>query len=313
MIAIASVRVVEEPANYDGLKTGRSYFFNTDRFLKLRQNESIIRFNLHGHDQLLASIVFVLVGEKAVSGHMATFGSFDLSPEVGAEDLIGLLGEIETHLLTRGISEIEIRNWPEAYPHFIKAQAALSNSGYQEADQEVDQYIEVTEQAFSVSAAYNEQKKLNKCIRAGFQFRQLDIKYLERAYELVVMSRNRKGYPVTMSLNELKKAYSEAPENYLLFGVFDEEKLVATAISIRLNDGILYNFYHGDHDDYRHFSPTVLLLDGIYLFCQAQGIDILDLGISSVGGKINTGLYRFKENVGCTSCRKITFHKHLAK
>ena len=97
------------------------------------------------------------------------------------------------------------------------------------------------------------------------------------------------------------------PDHYLLFTVKDGSKIVAMAVSILVNDHILYDFYHADHDDYQGLSPTIMLVEKIYNYCRMKKIRILDLGISSLDGVKNEGLYRFKNRLGAKECSKKVF------
>lgn len=311
MNATINMSVIETPENYEGLTHGVSYFFNSDRFLKLRTGLKTMRFNLIKNGLISASIVFVIDHHRAISGYKATFGSFDLADNLTEGELATFIMEIEEHLKNSGIAEIEIRNWPANYPYFRKINDALSILSYDCKVQEINQHLLVSAVPFSELVCYNELKKLNQSMRQGFSFRQLGSDDISSAYELVIQSRARKGYPVTMSLADLYKAFGKCPGDYLLFGVFDDDLLIATAVSIKLNREIIYNFYHADHSDYRSFSPTVLLLSGIYLFCQSNGFNFLDLGISTSNGLVNKGLFRFKENVGCEKSNKSTFSKSI--
>jgi lipid II:glycine glycyltransferase (peptidoglycan interpeptide bridge formation enzyme) len=219
--------------------------------------------------------------------------------------------EIEEHLKNADISEIEVRNWPANYPYFKKVDCAFTNLNYDSKLKELNQYLDVADTPFSELICYNELKKLNQSIKQGFSFRQLDSEFLSAAYRLVTMSRARKGYPVTMSLPGLQQAFYKCPDDYLLFGVFKDDDLIAAAISIKLNSEVIYNFYHADHDDYRSFSPTVFLLSGIYQYCQRNDFNCLDLGISTSNGLVNKGLFRFKENIGCKQSDKSIFSKSI--
>ncbi len=97
-----------------------------------------------------------------------------------------------------------------------------------------------------------------------------------------------------MTFEKLKEMFEVLPQHYFLFGVYDKDTLIAAAVSIRVTDSILYNFYHGDRMAYRSYSPIVMLLDGIYKFCQVKSFSYLDLGTSSVEGEPNEGLFNFK-------------------
>ena len=97
------------------------------------------------------------------------------------------------------------------------------------------------------------------------------------------------------------------PEHYLLFGVYDESKLIAASVSVRISRQIMYNFYHADDINYRSSSPVAMLVDGVYKYCQQNNFNILDLGISSVQGLLNQGLFDFKDNLGCETSNKCTY------
>ena len=49
-----------------------------------------------------------------------------------------------------------------------------------------------------------------------------------------------------------------------------KDELVAANISIRVNEKVLYNFYHDHHQSYNLLSPVVFLNEGLYQFCQQQ-------------------------------------------
>ena len=112
---------------------------------------------------------------------------------------------------------------------------------------------------------------------------------------------------MTMEFEALDKMFRELPEYYLLFGLYSGERLISVVVSVLVDRGILYNFYPGDDVQYRDHSPMVMLLDGIYRYCQTNAIRILDLGISSVDGVLNPGLYRFKKNCGSIDSWKSTY------
>jgi hypothetical protein len=114
-----------------------------------------------------------------------------------------------------------------------------------------------------------------------------------------------------MSLDNLSKMFVEFPEEYMLFGVFHDERLVATAVCIEVNSDILYCFYLGDTLSYRSYSPVTFLVQGIYDFCQSRQFKMIDLGISTDKGIMNNGLYNFKKSFGSMDSVKLTFFKQL--
>ena len=114
-----------------------------------------------------------------------------------------------------------------------------------------------------------------------------------------------------MTLAALREVVYHFPQQYVLFGVYQEETLVAASIAIHVNSRILYNFY-ADHDmAYDHLSPVVLLTEGLVRYAQEQKADWLDLGTSALENKPNFGLLDFKMRLGGKPTAKLTFEKVL--
>jgi lipid II:glycine glycyltransferase (peptidoglycan interpeptide bridge formation enzyme) len=114
-----------------------------------------------------------------------------------------------------------------------------------------------------------------------------------------------------MSLQELKKMFALFPTAYILFGVFDKNKLISTSVSIKVSEEILYCFYIGDDLTYRTYSPVTFLINGIYHYAKGNHFKILDLGLSTDKGILNRGLYAFKKTFGTIDSVKLTFIKQL--
>jgi lipid II:glycine glycyltransferase (peptidoglycan interpeptide bridge formation enzyme) len=114
-----------------------------------------------------------------------------------------------------------------------------------------------------------------------------------------------------MTLNELKKAFEQFPEHYVLFAVLHEGRLAAASIAIKIKENILYNFYSAHPNDYNHLSPVVMLIEGMYEFCQQNNVNLLDLGTSALEGKPNFSLLDFKLRLGAKPYAKLTFEKNL--
>lgn len=114
-----------------------------------------------------------------------------------------------------------------------------------------------------------------------------------------------------MSLEGLQNMFTLFPDEYLLFGVFDEEKMIAASVSIKVCQRILYCFYIGDDLEYRSQSPVTVLVAGIYEYCRVNNFFVLDLGLSTEKGIVNKGLYTFKKSFGAVESPKLTFVKKL--
>ncbi len=285
--------------------TTSSFLFHHPGFIFRNGEQSIIHFQ-ESH----SSIYFTRSGNSLISLDKAPFGSFILKHDASNSELISLIGKIQDWSLTNNINSLTIRCFPEIYDTDQSAviQRALLSDGFTIKYKDITQVISISEE---MDLNVHKKRRLRKCLTLGFTVRQITIDFLQESYSLIAESRNHKGYPVTMSMKELEHMFILFPKDYLLFGVFDESKIIAASVCIKINSEILYSFYIGDNVAYRSLSPVTLLISGIYDFCQLHLYELLDLGISTDKGILNNGLYAFKKSFGSSDSRKLTFEKKL--
>lgn len=296
------VLVLESADAIPSIENG--HVFNSSAFQSLKKGRSL-HFILEEENAVVCSVSFRLMGDEAISGYEATFGSFDF---VSRRELISkMIEEISEHLRYVGVTKIIVKHWPQGYPDGQMVQEEFLKAGYEIKHSELNQHLIIDEDDFSTHIKKNERKKLNQSHTENYQFRKLSINDLKNVYGLVKLTRRRRGFPVTMKYDDLHNVFDKLPGHYNLFGLFDGTKLIAASVSIRISRQIMYNFYHADDVDYRSRSPLVMLNEGIYNFCREENIKVLDLGISSENGVINEGLFTFKQNLGCVASDKNTY------
>jgi hypothetical protein len=280
-------------------------FFHTQDFILRNQPDNIISFSSSD-----VSIHFTQTEHALISLEKSPFGGFIFNEDFSPIDSI--LEEIYEWSYRHKIKMIVIRCFPEIYdPELAVAiKTNLFAGGFRVLYQDITQIITV-QQGVRVPFDQNRNRRLKRCVKNGLTFKELSAHSLEEAFGLIVESRNNKGYPVNMGLEELQEAFSKFPDTYLLFGVFADAKMVATAVSIKVSGRILYYFYAGDSLAYRHLSPITLLIHGIYAYCLENKFELIDLGISTDRGKLNTGLYDFKKSLGSIDSEKLTLKKEL--
>jgi len=158
------------------------------------------------------------------------------------------------------------------------------------------------------SLGKGERKKLRQAREVGFSFvDKLDRTNLELCIQLLIESRSRLGVKLSMSSEEIIKAIELLPESYRMVAVYKDNIIVAAALLVRIDDLVEYVLYWGDSLEFRSFSPTVFLCTKIIEGLKYGDISILDLGISSLRGKENSGLSRFKSNLGAIRTDKACY------
>jgi hypothetical protein len=247
-----------------------------------------------------------------MSLYASPFGGFVTNRELRKEDLLICLSKIYEWCSLHRITEIVIRSFPNEY-HPQSAdlvKEAMLKFSFRILYTDISQFIQITTGGL-LNMNADKKRRLRNSVARGFKFQSLPASCLNQAYELIVESRNNKGYPVSMSFESLRKMFILFPDEYLLFGILDGDKMIAASISIKVTEKILYCFYIGDHLGYRTHSPVTALVTGIHEYCKANNFWLLDLGLSTDKGSLNKGLFTFKKSFGAIESDKLTFVKKL--
>ena len=176
---------------------------------------------------------------------------------------------------------------------------------------EINQYINTKTYDKDKSVKRGNRKNINKCIKKNIFFKELNISENEDAYNIILKNRISKKYQISMQWEELKKMMKIFPNKFLNFGLFEQKKMIASAICIKISVDILYVFYWGELEEYKKISPISFLSQNIINYCTINKFKILDLGTSSQDSIPNTGLIDFKKSIGALSCSKYKLEKKL--
>ncbi len=289
--------------------------FNQPQHLYLQSSSGWTAFYvLHKKYGHISAAIYIHREEGvARSPFKSPFGSFEISPSLPHKVLFAFLEYIESRLKAHGVKEIVIKTPPPIYQPDSSAliHTFLFNQGYQVIDAEVGAVISVTENTYECYPDAWERRKLRQAYEAGLRFKELSPDQLSEAYIFILACRKQRGHTLSMSLSDLKSAVDNFPNRYLIFGVLEGERLAGASIAIRVRDHILYNFYTAHPKDFDHVSPVVMLVEGLYGYCQRNNIGHLDLGTSAVDKKPNFGLLDFKLRLGAQATSKLTLGKKL--
>ncbi|MCU0428669.1 MAG: GNAT family N-acetyltransferase [Cytophagaceae bacterium] len=238
------------------------------------------------------------------SGFQAPFGGPDGG---GLKEWIEL---VSSFLDTFSGKRLQITLPPECYRSAEEADLMhqlLLRLGFQVSVEEQNYHVS-TLAPFDSLLHDSEIRRLRKARLYGVQFKVNEVSW-EKAFDLIVQCRQRKGFPISMAREAFLSLPILAPQRYTLFSVHLMEEVLAVAVGVRVRSDILYFFLPADDHRYLNLSPMALLKEGMYLYCQEQSIGILDYGIGTVGGVPNEGLIRFKKNMGGSHSPKRTYIK----
>jgi hypothetical protein len=304
---------VETGRGLDGISGTAEFWFHGRDFLQGQPCGEPVVFQLRrrGSNQVAATFVLYERDGDGVSPCRAPFGGIALDRQVPFDALDRLVKAVDGVARQRGLREIRVVSYPFCYAPEASAllTAGFAANGYAVAFTDLNFHIPVTGEPLEGRMHPSERRRLRKCLRAGLHFAEEPTPDLPHLYGFVADCRRRRGFPVTLDYAGFETLFFRFPNQYRVFTVRDAGRLAALAVGVRVSPGILYYFYPADDPAYQAYSPTVLLLAGLYGYAQSHGYGLLDLGIATDAGRPNPGLIRFKRNMAAEPSLKLTFRK----
>ncbi|KAB7726151.1 GNAT family N-acetyltransferase [Rudanella paleaurantiibacter] len=290
-------------------------FFNSPDFLAL-QPQPVYQLNWVDTitRQTAIRCAFGVQSGLALSPVAAPFGSVEWAVQVTPAELSQFVAELLQQAQQAGANQLRLTHPPACY---APSQAhelfdILTQHGFSSSRQVATFHIPVCGQPLEYRMRASERQRFRKCVRTGFRALQWESPQIDELIRFITEHRRLKGYPLSVSEDQLAHLLSRFPENFPVFGVWSGRTLVATCVCVRVRANSLYTFIPVSHTDYATFSPMVMLLESAYEYCQQTGIDLLDLGPAlDPIGQFKPSLARFKENMGAMCSPRFTFEISL--
>ncbi len=279
--------------------------FNQQLYLNNHAAKQLYFFDEQRAPHLFCS--FAETGDNHfVSGVRAPFGGIECSDP---GQLSMFISYIKDTLKKSGAASVTIRQSPSCYqPDTTESiHEALIDQGFRLKYSDCNQHLLVNTTSFKAHLDDQKKRRLNKIKSLAPRIEILDAIDSDIWFDLFRKSREHKDFPVTISSEEYKDLSLKLPGVYQYAGVYLEETLVANAVFVHVNKDVLYYFLGASDPEYAAVSPSVLLLEAMYEYAQRQHYKMIDLGISSVNGKLNEGLHLFKKHIGAMDSRKNTY------
>ncbi len=263
-----------------------------------------------------AQCTFFAHNGLAISPKQQSFGSVEFIENMPDDILSGFLDALENAVETAGLSGFRLTHYPRMYAPQQTDQllTQLSKREFEIVEEQRNFHLEISPKFFVEGLHDSARRRLGKSHRAGLVARYWPNPDLDRVISFFETSRTARGYPLTMPADALRHWLSTAPDDYLVFAVFDHDVIAALTVAVRMRTDILYNFLPADNADYRSFSPTILLTECLYTYCQTHQIRLLDLGISvDENRQPKPNLMRFKRNLGAEESVKTSLESRSTR
>ncbi len=292
------------------------YLFNDPKNLIIQSLEGWHTFHALRSEKKTsrARVHFNVQKDQALSPLKNPFGSFEFSDALEPRELFEFIKWTEEQLIGKGVKRIEIKSPPSLYNGRCAAilHTFLFNLGYRVKNAELSSCIVVNPSSLFQLMSSWEKRKAGQLKRTSLRFSNIPVAKIKEVFEFISSCREERRQKLSLTYGQMKTVSDNFPDHFCLFGVYDNSALAAASISILVNKSILYNFYSAHSKQYDALSPVVRLMEGIYEYCQAEKIRLIDLGTSALNDRPNFGLLDFKLNLGATPTEKLTFEKVIS-
>ena len=280
------------------------FLFNRKEYLLQHNRNSYTAYTSFEGQSLFCQITEVEAGHY-ISGYRSTFGGIEGFDERRLDEFIQ---NIINELTSRKASSLIIRQAPECYhTEFAKAcHESLIRNKFTILTSDINQNIPV-DGLFDDKIDIQEKRRLKKLKESGIVCKLFSKVEGAEWYDLLLQSRKHRNYPVTVS-REVYYGFADTfPDVYTYAGVYLNDQIIANAVFVRVSENVMYYFIPASDPDYNKLSPAVLILESMYNTALQQKCSMIDLGISSVDGELNEGLYKFKKHMGALDSKKIIY------
>lgn len=294
--------------------------FNNQTFINLHKDlfERVFQYFLIEEKTLICKGVatFAIDNEDHIKSPInGSYGGFEFKKDIYFDIKEKFICRVIKELKKNRPKSIEIILPPDIYDIENNSEqiSILHRNNFLIKNIEVNQYIKVQNYNLKKSVNKGNRQKIKKCISIPLLFHELKFEEYKLAYQLILENRKAKNFKLSMNWEQLSSMLSKFPKKFLVFGIFKDKEMIASAICIKIQSNILYVFYWGERLKYKSLSPVAFLSHEIINYCISNKISILDLGTSSYNSLPNYGLINFKKGIGSFSCNKLKLINKLIK
>ncbi len=281
--------------------------FNDERYHRInaRPGQRLFHYDHRVDGELIGTLSGVICGEVLECGHSAPYGGIDFRrPGVAVGTIVDLLQAARRSAAAEGARAILIKARPGYYGENETATVfALLGLGATLRGCELSLGLETsrwrTLEDYEIGLKSSARRILRRALGAGLSFRAAGgASEWAACYELLAETRRRRGARLRISLDYVMRLREAFGERIAMYRCAQADDLTGTALVYRVLPDRDYVVAWGD--DFRRRPGGVMNAMAYHLVrtAIADGVGLLDLGISSVGGAPDDGLIQFKRHIG---------------
>lgn len=283
--------------------------FWSDKYCELNEQQKLVSKHESGAESFNFEFIYGVHDNLIKSPGKATFGGIWVSegrPSVAffASLYKSIFKQFDS--LTQSIVSL-----PPAYfcsYMFQNQSIALEALQFIKSYSDTNFHIEI-ESWSPASMSKGNRKKIRQFVDAGGKVTLGTPSEYLSAYDVLKGNRENRGVNMSMNFEKFRMNLVEMPQTYSIYLAKLGTEIAGVAYIVRISQNVKYVLFWGDDIKFRNLSPVASLLNFLVPLTQLEGCTILDLGISSVDGTLDTGLARFKFNLGAIESPKPTYSK----
>lgn len=252
------------------------------------------------------------IGDIISSPFSAPFGGFSaLDHKIQIPYIEESVDLLEKFCCETGIKRIEITLPPFFYGATIltKVNHVLYRKKWSLDQLDLNYFIKLKADLRSMMT-YSARKNLKKSFDSAFSFESGESDDdLEKAYEIIRINRELKGYPLRMTLKQVMD--TSRIVNVDSFLVKLDGIAIASAIVYHVTDKIPQVVYWGDDVEYSDLRTMNFLTYHLFEYYLKKGFGLIDVGTAMIDNIPNYGLCEFKESIGCEAFPRSCFTREL--
>lgn len=220
-------------------------------------------------------------------------------------NLDSFLKTINQQLHQQGIRQAIIHQPPNYYTGFVKNDE-LINLGWKPTGFEWTQFVDLREQIVLHPMQLRHLRK-----NQAFSIQQVDHNLVGRVHDFIARCRQSQGLEINISLDKLSALIEAFPSCFDLHAAFSENQMISAVVMVKPTKNVCYYYLPATDPQFTKNSPMVHLLHHLYGHYRDLGFHFMDLGVSSIHGVKQAGLFDFKQRMGAKTVKRWSLQKQI--
>lgn len=300
---------------YNSAVKSPTHLFNSVAFSELNKEKcEEIFYLLFKDSKIRLGIIVGRRDNKLYSPFTASYGGFEpLNDDIKLYQIDAAIESFSKWARQKFFTEIKIIISPFFFNENFSAKMVncFYRSGFEMKNIELNYHFQSKNlnDDYSKLIWHNARKNLKKSLNNELSFSKLSLEDRKLAYEIIAQNRKERGFPLRLTFQQLEETGTIIPIDYFIVEKGTDK--IGAAIVFNISPKFVRVVYWGDLPQFSDFKTMNFLSYRVFKYYKEAGVEIIDIGHSTVNSVPNNGLCEFKESIGCSTGLIYEFHKSL--